>query len=63
MPKQTAKVDLANLLIRKQGLIRTIRDQLLHRDEIANERDYAFVRELEEVLNAIDLADRNSTAR
>ncbi|TAJ40263.1 MAG: hypothetical protein EPO55_09690 [Reyranella sp.] len=49
MPNQSAKMDLADLLIRKAGLIRTVRDELAKQGVV-------YWNGLTEILDAIDRA-------
>ncbi|MDP2331960.1 MAG: hypothetical protein Q8M19_14820 [Reyranella sp.] len=49
MPNQSAKMDLANLLIRKAGLIRTVRDELAKQGVV-------YWNGLSEILDAIERA-------
>lgn len=49
MPNQSAKMDLANLLIRKAGLIRTVRDELAKQGVV-------YWNGLTEILDAIERA-------
>lgn len=49
MPNQSAKIDLANLLIRKAGLIRTVRDELAKQGVV-------YWNGLTEILDAIERA-------
>lgn len=49
MPDQSAKIDLANLLIRKAGLIRTVRDELAKQGVV-------YWNGLTEILDAIERA-------
>jgi hypothetical protein len=46
---QTAKIELANLVIRKEGLIRTVRDELAKQGVV-------YWNGLSEILDAIDRA-------
>jgi hypothetical protein len=49
VPNQSAKIDLANLMIRKAGLIRTVRDELAKQGVV-------YWNGLTEILNAIERA-------
>lgn len=49
MPNQSAKMDLADLLIRKAGLIRTVRDELAKQGVV-------YWNGLTEILDAIERA-------
>ncbi len=49
MPNQSAKIDLANLMIRKAGLIRTVRDELAKQGVV-------YWNGLSEILDAIERA-------
>ncbi|MDP1840815.1 MAG: hypothetical protein Q8N31_15380 [Reyranella sp.] len=49
VPNQSAKIDLANLLIRKAGLIRTVRDELAKQGVV-------YWNGLTEILDAIERA-------
>ena len=49
MPNQTAKIELAELLIRKAGLIRAVRDELA-------KQGIVYWNGLTEILDAIDRA-------
>ena len=49
VPNQSAKMDLANLLIRKAGLIRTVRDELAKQGVV-------YWNGLTEILDAIERA-------
>lgn len=49
MPNQSAKIDLANLLIRKAGLLRTVRDELAKQGVV-------YWNGLTEILDAIERA-------
>lgn len=49
MPNQSAKMDLADLLIRKAGLIRTVRDELAKQGVV-------YWNGLSEILDAIERA-------
>ena len=49
MSDQTAKIELANLVIRKEGLIRTVRDELAKQGVV-------YWNGLSEILDAIERA-------
>ena len=49
MPNESAKIDLANLVIRKAGLIRTVRDELAKQGVV-------YWAGLTEILDAIERA-------
>jgi len=49
VPNQSAKIDLANLMIRKAGLIRTVRDELAKQGVV-------YWNGLSEILDAIERA-------
>ncbi|OFW99419.1 MAG: hypothetical protein A3D94_10655 [Alphaproteobacteria bacterium RIFCSPHIGHO2_12_FULL_66_14] len=51
MPNQSAKIDLANLMIRKAGLVRTVRDELAKQGVV-------YWNGLSEILDAIERARR-----
>lgn len=54
MPNQSAKIELADLLIRKAGLIRTVRDELAKQGVV-------YWNGLTEILDAIELARRDES--
>ena len=49
MPNESAKIDLANLMIRKAGLIRTVRDELAKQGVV-------YWTGLTEILDAVERA-------
>jgi hypothetical protein len=51
VPNQSAKIDLANLMIRKAGLVRTVRDELAKQGVV-------YWNGLSEILDAIERARR-----
>jgi hypothetical protein len=53
---QTAKIELANLVIRKEGLIRTVRDELAKQGVV-------YWNGLSEILDAIDRARTDEPGR
>jgi len=54
VPNQSAKIELADLLIRKAGLIRTVRDELAKQGVV-------YWNGLTEILDAIELARRDES--
>jgi hypothetical protein len=56
VPNQSAKIELANLLIRKAGLIRTVRDELAKQGVV-------YWNGLSEILDAIERARREEAGK
>jgi len=54
VPNQSAKIELADLLIRKAGLIRTVRDELAKQGVV-------YWNGLTEILDAIERARRDES--